>query len=146
MQEKRILKNVRLDPIQYGYTTEENWKANLKNMNNYEPQFTFYSDFGIAEWCQIYTNDKNAILETFNNVIKQWSFDYMALTEIVLVLNHKSWSFAQNIDARLLLIDKQTAEDLVKLYIELYYKADEIFMEKYGKNKKIMQYYYKVTD
>ena len=80
---------MKLNVFQYATLAEQNWKANLSDMSPYTTKYTFYYDFAIAEFCGEYMNDKNAIRSTYNNVIKSWGNNIEALTEIILVLNHK---------------------------------------------------------
>lgn len=135
-----------MNVFQYAAVTEQNWKVNLADMGNFQPKFTFYSDFGIAEFCEVYMHDKNAVKSTFNNVITNWSSDYHSLVEIILVLNHKSWSFKGNVDSSYLKCGKQWQDYYLKLYVELYRKADAKFWELYKDNAEATRYYYEVLD
>lgn len=137
-----------MNVFQYSTTTEENWKANLANMTDWKPSYTFYSDFAIAEFCEVYMRDKNAVKKTFNRVIKSWGSSYKALTEIIMVLNHKSWAFAKpvRVDAKYLNVGDAWADYFVELYVELYEKARTEFFKRYGKNEEAKSYYYEVTD
>lgn len=135
-----------MNVFQYSTFSEENWKKNLENMNGFKPNYTFYGDFSIAEFCEVYMRDKNAVKKTFNNVIKSWGSSYKALTEIILVLNHKSWSFAQNVDSHYLKCSEQWKNYYTKLYTELYEKADKKFHELYSGNEDANDYYFSVTD
>ena len=114
----------------YSATTERNWMINLEDMGAFRPKYTFYSDFGIAEFCEVYMRDKNAVKKTYNNVIKSWGSSYEALTEIIMVLNHKSWSFAGKVDSSYLKCGESWREYYVRLYSELYEKAVEVFFKK----------------
>lgn len=137
-----------MNVFQYSTTTEENWKANLADMTDWKPSYTFYSDFAIAEFCEVYMRDKNAVKDTFNRVIKSWGSSYKALTEIIMVLNHKSWAFAKpaRVDAKYLNVGDAWADYFVELYVELYEKARTEFFKRYGKNEQAKSYYYEVTD
>ena len=119
---------------------------NLADMGCFKPKYTFYGDFSIAEFCEVYMRDKNAVKKTFNNVIRYWSGDYKCLTEIILVLNHKSWSFAQNVDSHYLNCGDDWRKHYTKLYTELYYKAVEKFFKLYNKDEDAKRYYYEITD
>lgn len=132
----------------YAATTEQNWKANLGEMTDWKPSYTFYSDFAIAEFCQVYMREKSAVKKTYSQVIKSWGSNYKALTEIVMVLNHKSWAFAKpnRVDAKYLNVGDSWADFFVELYTELYRQADELYRKKYGKNDEAMSYYLSVTD
>ena len=137
-----------MNVIQYSNTVERNWKMNLEDMSGYQPKYSFYRDFAVAEFCQAYMRDKDAVKKTYNQVIKSWGNNYKALTEIVLVLNHKSWAFAKpnRVDAKYLNVGDSWADYFVNLYVELYRKADELFFKKFRGNEEAMSYYYEVTD
>ena len=135
-----------MNVFQYSTTCEVNWKANLADMGNFKPQYTFYGDFSIAEFCEVYMRDRNAVKSTFNNVIRYWSSDYKCLTEIIMVLNHKAWGFAQNVDSSYLKCGETWKDYYTNLYTELYNKAVEKFFKLYGKNEDAKKYYYKITD
>ena len=49
---------------------------------------TFYNDFSIAERFGI-----EAIKDTFNRAFNEWKNDVKYFTELVMVLNHKTWNF-----------------------------------------------------
>lgn len=59
-----------MNVFQYSAIVEMNWKANLNEMSGFEPKYTFYHDFAIAEFCAKYMGDKKAIENTYKNVIK----------------------------------------------------------------------------
>ena len=141
-------KNITMNVFGYSATTEQNWKANLAEMTDWKPSYTFYSDFAIAEFCQVYMRDKNAVKKTYNQVIKSWGSNYKALTEIVMVLNHKSWAFAKpnRVDAKILKVGDRWADYFVNLYAELYQKADAEFHKRFKGNEQAMDYYFQVTD
>lgn len=130
----------------YSNTCELNWKENLADMGDFQPQYTFYGDFSIAEFCEVYMRDRNAVKKTFNNVIRYWSSDYKCLTEIIMVLNHKAWSFANNVDSSYLKCGDEWKEFYKKLYVELYNKAVNKFFKLYRKNSEAVSYYYEITD
>ena len=54
--------------------------------NGYEVKTTFWSDFSIADRFGI-----TAVRDTFNRAFNEWKHDYIYLTELVMVLNHKIW-------------------------------------------------------
>ena len=39
-----------MNVFQYAAIAEQNWKYNLEDMGAFRPQYTFYSDFSIADW------------------------------------------------------------------------------------------------
>ena len=130
----------------YANTVELNWKENLADMGNFQPKYTFYHDFAIAEFCEVYAGDRGAVKDTFNRVIKYWGSSYKALTEIVMVLNHKSWAFAQNVDSDYLHCSEEWRNKFTEQYTDLYNKAVEKFFKLYRKDEEALAYYYEVTD
>lgn len=135
-----------MNVFQYAACVEQNWKLNLNEMSGYTPKYTFYNDFAIAEFCEVYMRDKNAVKKTYNQVIKSWGHNIEAITEIVMVLNHKIWAFYENVDSRYLGVSKETGKELAKLYDELWRKACEFVEKKFGKDEDAMAYYYEMTD
>lgn len=141
-----------MNVFQFSALAEMNWKANLAQMSGFEPKYTFYHDFAIAEFCREYMNDKKAIENTYNDVIKSWGDNYEALVEIILVLNHKSWAFfvdenkENSVDGKYLGISKEKSNVIGRLYAELYEKADAVFFEKFKGNEKANDYYFNVLD
>ena len=133
--------------MEYAHISEINWRENLKTMNEFKPEYTFYSDLSIAEWCQIFAKgDENAIEETYTEFIMQFGDNYKALTELILVLNHKLWSFHQKVDSNYLNCDEKTRYQLEQLYTRLYNRAETYFFKRYERNQQAQQYYYRVTD
>ena len=93
----------------------------------YTPQTTFWNDFSIAD---IY--GKDTVKDTYKRAFSEWKNDAVYLTELVLVLNHKSW---QHVEKR---------PDLSELYTELYYKADKYALDHLKGAD--WQYYFETTD
>lgn len=135
-----------MNVFQYSNICEVNWKENLADMGSFKPQYTFYGDFSIAEFCEVYMRDKNAVKKTFNNVIRYWSSNYKSLTEIIMVLNHKAWSFASDVDSQYMKCGNEWRKFYVELYTELYNKAVNKFFKLYSKNEDALNHYYKITD
>lgn len=71
----------------------------------YKQITTFYQDFSIADIFGV-----RAILDTYDRAFDEWKSNYKYMTELVMVLNWKSWEHEDN-------------EELCSLYSELYYKA-----------------------
>lgn len=106
------------------------------NVSGNKLQYTFCSDFAIADW-----RGEDAVRETFKRVIKSWGDDYKAFTEIVLAINMLSWANDQLI--------KQGITDREKwcdFYSELYYEAKDEFYEKYGESEEACDWFFKYTD
>ena len=110
-----------MNVFEYSAKAEQNWKRNLEDMGAFRPQYTFYGDFSIADWY-----GEKSVRDTYKNAIESWGDDYKALTEIALVLNHKSWSFDGDVDSHLLgaRCTEEVRQRYVEVYAELYYKAD----------------------
>lgn len=94
---------------------------------NYETQTTFWDDFSIAE-----VFGRDAILETYAKVFEEWKSSYIYLTELVMVLNWKSWVW----------VDK--CEVYSQTYADLYYKADDYACNHLKGSE--LSYYYTTTD
>ena len=75
--------------------------------NGYEIKTTFWEDFSIADKLGV-----GAIRDTYNRAFEEWKNNYVYLTELVLVLNHKIWQH------------HQSDETKARLYDELWRKAD----------------------
>ena len=135
-----------MNVFQYITIAEQNWRQNLAEMSGFKPKYTFYGDFSIAEFCEVWMHDANAVRKTYNNVIKSWGSSYTALTEIILVLNHKSWSFDGDVDSSYLRCGEANRVAFTNLYTELYNKAVNEFYKRYEGNDEAMSYYYQVTD
>ena len=135
-----------MNVMQYATIVEMNWKANLGDMTSWKPSYTFYRDLAIAEFCEVYMRDKNAVKKTYNELVKNFGTNYKAMTELVMVLNHKSWAFAGYVDSKYLGVGKERADEYARLYIDLYNQADAKFFKVFGKNDEAMSYFYEVTD
>ena len=96
----------------------------------YAPFTTFYADLSIAE-CY----GASGITDTFERVSKEWLSNYKYWTEFTLCLNWKSWEMA----------DRNNVE-LGSLYADLYYKARDMFYDKYEGNNEATSYFFEVTD
>lgn len=132
-----------MNVFQYAAIAEQNWKYNLEDMGAFRPQYTFYGDFSIADWY-----GENSVRDTYKNAIDSWGGDYKALTEIVMVLNHKSWSFDSKVDSYWLgsRCTEEVRQRYIEVYAELYNKADAEFRKRYKDNDDAMRYYFEVTD
>lgn len=75
---------------------------------NYEFKTTFWMDFTIADKFGI-----EAIKDTFDRAFNEWKDNYVYLTELVLVLNHKIWQHYQSSDA------------IARVYNDLWMKAQD---------------------
>lgn len=94
----------------------------------YEPKTTFWDDFTIADNYGI-----PAIEDTFKRVFNEWKTNYVYLTELVMVLNHKLWSWYDRKDYK-----------KAEIYDRLWKKADNYAKENLKGNE--LQYFYQTTD
>ena len=62
--------------------------SNIMNEIGYEPKTTFWEDFSIAD-----KFGKNAVIDTFKRAFIEWSDNAEYLTELVMVLNHKTFQY-----------------------------------------------------
>jgi len=93
----------------------------------YKQITTFFTDFSIADNFGV-----RAIKDTYNRAFKAWKENYKYFTELVMVLNWKSWQWNQ---------DNNT---YCKLYTDLYYQAHEWAMDNLDGDA--LMYYIRVTD
>ena len=101
---------------------------NVEAITGYKPKTTFYDDFSIAD-----KFGEAAIKDTCNRAYKEWK-DYVEyLTELVMVLNWKTW---EHHDAG--------NERYVELYSDLYYAVDDLAREKLTGDD--LAYYYNTLD
>lgn len=104
-----------------------NW--NIEAMTGYEPKTTFYTDFSIAD----VFGGEPAIRDTYKRAFKGWKSNTEYVTELVMVLNWKSWEHSS-----------KGNNALAKLYVELYYELDNWCVENLKGDD--LQYYYRTID
>lgn len=95
---------------------------------DYELKTTFWQDFTIAE-----KFGANAIADTYSKAFDMSKNNYIYLTELVMVLNHKIW---QHYEAG--------NEGLARAYNDLWEKADEYACDNLKGEE--ADYFYRVTD
>lgn len=100
---------------------------NIEEFTGYKPITTFWQDFSIADNFGI-----GAIQDTYNRAFKEWKTDYKYLTELVLVLNHKSWEHYG------------TDNKISRLYVKLYEDTNEYAITHLKGNE--LEYYFRVID
>lgn len=132
--------------FQYAAICEKNWECNLGDMTDWKPKYTFYSDFSIAEYCEIYKRDAKAVEDTYNRVIESWGDCIDAMTEVSMVLNHKIWAFYNRVDSGYLGCSDTIADYFEGIYYKLWEKCVAFIKKKFADNKDAMSYYYSVTD
>lgn len=94
---------------------------------DYECKTTFWDDFTIAE-----NFGKNAILDTYKRAFEEWKDDYIYLTELVMVLNHKIWQWYER------------NELVAKIYNDLWEKTNEYAWNTLKGDE--LTYFYRTTD
>lgn len=115
------------NPLQYSYIENMIAKENFEYIG-YNPISTFWSDLSIAEWF-----GAENIKDTYKRVVKEWFDNHEMFTEFVMVLNHKSWEWAD-----------RNNNELSELYIKLFYHAKDLVLAKYKGEK--LDYFLRVTD
>lgn len=103
-------------------------KWNIEEETGYKPLFTFYEDFSIAD-----PFGASAIEDTFNRAFSEWKDDCKALTELVMVLNWKTWGFYE-----------QQMDKRAEVYSRLWAKADS-YATSHLKGEEL-DYFYSTTD
>lgn len=93
----------------------------------YEPKTTFWEDFSIADRFGV-----DAIKDTFSRAFNEWKDNYVYLTELVMVLNHKIWQHYE------------TNETLARVYTEFYEQADLYACDNLKGDE--LTYFYNTTD
>ena len=115
---------------------------NIEEMTGYKPKTTFYTDFSIAE-----AFGTDAIRDTYEKAFNEWKTDTEYVTELVMVLNWKSW---EHHDRGLLAeqsgddLAADSHTDLVELYCSLYEEADAWCMD--NLNDDDLAYFIRTTD
>lgn len=117
----------------YAYGVEK-W-AN-KQLPNGPLQYTFVSDFAIADWY-----GEESVKDTYRRVKKSWINDYKAFTEVVIALNMLSWANHNLVENGF-----EDRERFVALYSDLYYVAEDDFYEKFTGDDEAIEYFYEMTD
>lgn len=102
------------------------WKM-AKNIG-YQPKTNFWDMFTEVE------PKEEKIKQLAEILFKKYENDYKALTELIMVINHKSWEY----------FNYNTV--LSVLYSNLYFKYDQMAMKALGKNKEAIEYYFKTLD
>lgn len=99
----------------------------MTKMTGYIPVTTFWSDFTIAD-----RFGSKAVKETFNRAFNEWKTNYIYLTELVMILNWKSWEHHEENGS------------LSELYTELFEKADQYAIENLKDDE--LTYFLQTTD
>ncbi len=100
---------------------------NIQALTGYEPKTTFYMDFSIAD-----AFGESAIRDTYNRAFKAWSDDIEFMTELVMVLNWKSWEHYEK------------NPRYSRLYVELYYQLRDFCLDTFEGDD--LSYFIRTTD
>lgn len=129
----------------------QHWYENFcknESFSGIESITTFMSDFTIADFYGL-----KSVKETYERVEKNWLSDYKFWTELCCVLCHKSnmWYGSEDKPDYYWVDDDGYLKhpvnlEMSKLYSDLYYKAKDLFYEKYGEDKEACEYFFNVTD
>ena len=103
----------------------ETW--NVEAFCGYTPKTTFWEDFVIAEHF-----GTKAIKDTYVRAFESWKDDYVYLTELVMVLNHKIWRWYEIND------------EYARLYDSLWRKADAYACNNLKGEE--LSYFFRTTD
>ena len=95
--------------------------------NGYEMTTTFWQDFTIADFFGM-----AAIRDTYRRAFNEWKDNYIYLTELVIVLNHKIWQH------------HETKPHYAEIYNDLWEKADN-YACTHLKGEEL-SHFYRVTD
>ena len=95
--------------------------------NGYKLKTTFWDDFSIADMF-----GERGISDTYKRAFDEWKGNYIYLTELVMVLNHKIWQHYES------------NQEIAALYDELWRFADNYAMENLMGDE--LNYFYQVTD
>ena len=124
------------NPFVYGHWCERNFEANLRE--DYKRKTTYTSDFSIAEWC-VPVDGMNAIADTLRNALMNWRDSVEWFTEIMLVVNMKSWEHAARHN-----------NNYGRMYSDLYYMVRDLYFdwfdESHPKHAEAIEYYYDYVD
>ena len=93
----------------------------------YTQKTTFWQDFSIADAFGV-----SAIKDTYRRAFKAWKADVVYVTELVMVLNWKSWQWAEK------------NPEYSKVYVDLFYEAQGWCYENLTGDD--LKYFYRTTD
>jgi hypothetical protein len=105
------------------------YEAFLSQFTDYRPITNYWDRFSIADM-----NGERDVIALYDKIFSECSKDYKKLTELVMVLNHRIWLFAQ----------VPGHERLAELYDSLWRKADN-YACNHLKGEELT-YFYRTTD
>lgn len=98
----------------------------------YEPQTTFWGDFGVADVFVLNGQEPDAVEDTYKRASKGYKDDRVYGTELSMVLNHKIFEH----------YDKH--KGLARIYDKLWKELDAYIMDNWKEED--LAYYIKTTD
>lgn len=101
---------------------------NIQELTGYEPKTTFYTDFSIAD-----AYGENGVKDTYHRAFNEWKNNTEYLTELVMVLNWKSWEHSDRGNT-----------SLCQLYCDLYEEAHDWCLNNLKDDD--LNYYIRTTD
>lgn len=101
---------------------------NIRELTGYEPKTTFYTDFSIAD-----AYGENGVKDTYHRAFNEWKHNTEYLTELVMVLNWKSWEHSDRGNFA-----------LCQLYCDLYEEAHDWCLNNLKGDD--LEYYIRTTD
>lgn len=117
-----------MNALSYAAAEQAMFTKKMNELSGYETISTFWFDLSIAE---VYGPE--AVKETCERVMKEWSRNPKMFTEFVLALNHKSWEH-----------DSRRQTEMSQLYADLFYKMHDWIYENWDRDGR--DYYFSVTD
>lgn len=96
-------------------------------LNGYQMTTTFWEDFSIADKFGV-----SAIKDTYKRAFGEWKSNYVYLTELVVVLNHKIWQWYKK------------DERVARVYNDLWAYTDAYAMDHLKGNE--LRFFIEVTD
>lgn len=117
-----------MDILRTAAVAQATFTKGMYELNGYEVQTTFYSDFTIADAYGV-----DAVKDTYDRAFKEWKNNVVYLTELVIVLNHKIWEHYH-----------KNNSGLIATYDTLWKTADKYCMTVLSDED--VEYYLKVTD
>lgn len=106
----------------------------IEEETGYKPMTTFYQDFSIADNFGI-----DAIKDTYNKAFNEWKTNYKYITELVLVLNWKIWSYYDSTQS-----EDSSTNKIASVYNDLWIQLDQWCVDNLTGDA--LKYYYSTTD
>lgn len=101
----------------------------LSQFTNWRPTTLYWQRFSIGEKYGI-----DEVKEVYNDIFMAAKDDYKLLTELVMILNHKSWQHSEEL----------TGSKFCKTYADLYYEARNYALNNLKNDE--LQYFLETTD